>query len=393
MFKEWCAAQGFTNATNLSHVLMDGGVLSVPFDRLTNFYNKYIECISTGEKVFVVEQKTKIYNFFVDIDYKDKESLTLERVQSIVQIICEKVESLGGGSCLVSVSKPKPKGDQIKSGVHLNWPNFPVDQENAVYLRSHIVNTLSKIFKDENWENIIDNAVYGDLEKSTKGSGFRMPWSHKKVKGVVEFAYLPIFVYECDGPFKLLNRISSDPTIDKLFLATVRSDKTVSIKIEKPENAPQKKQEGYFTASQTKNEMNDLELVSLIENFVRKYLKGQSSAKVTKIFKQKNDYLVSTDSSYCENADKSHNSNHVWFYIRDDYKIRQKCFCTCNIVRNKGFCKDFIGTCHNLSPSIVNLLYPNKKSDKIKLALLPNVCFSNISATNFSNVYIPQTET
>ena len=64
MFKSWCASQKFDNASNLSHVLMDGGKLSVPFDRLNEFYEKYIEAIGTSEKLFVVEQKTPTYNFF-----------------------------------------------------------------------------------------------------------------------------------------------------------------------------------------------------------------------------------------------------------------------------------------------------------------------------------------
>ena len=53
---------------------MDGGVLSVPFDRLNQFNEKYIEAIRSGEKLFIVEQKSPTYNFFVDIDYKDTTS-------------------------------------------------------------------------------------------------------------------------------------------------------------------------------------------------------------------------------------------------------------------------------------------------------------------------------
>ena len=78
MFKNWCVSQKINGATNLSHVLMDGGVLSVPFDKLNDFYEKYIEAIASGEKLFVVEQKTPVYNFFVDIDYKDTTSLSID---------------------------------------------------------------------------------------------------------------------------------------------------------------------------------------------------------------------------------------------------------------------------------------------------------------------------
>ncbi len=63
MFKAWCASQKFNNATNLSHVLMDGGVLSVPFDKLNDFYEQYVDAVKCGEKLYVVEQKSERYNF------------------------------------------------------------------------------------------------------------------------------------------------------------------------------------------------------------------------------------------------------------------------------------------------------------------------------------------
>ena len=58
MFKQWCKNQGFCKSgPNLSHVLMDGGVLSVPFDRLNDFYEASIDAVKRGEKIYVVEQR------------------------------------------------------------------------------------------------------------------------------------------------------------------------------------------------------------------------------------------------------------------------------------------------------------------------------------------------
>ena len=64
MFKQLCNKHDFVSGKNISHVLMDGGVLSVPFDRLNDFYSVCIQCIKNGEKIYVVEQKTDNYNFF-----------------------------------------------------------------------------------------------------------------------------------------------------------------------------------------------------------------------------------------------------------------------------------------------------------------------------------------
>ena len=46
MFKQLCNKHDFVSGKNISHVLMDGGVLSVPFDRLNDFYSVCIQCIS-----------------------------------------------------------------------------------------------------------------------------------------------------------------------------------------------------------------------------------------------------------------------------------------------------------------------------------------------------------
>src|SRR6056300_284071 len=170
MFRRWCVENKFNHANKLSHVMMDGGVLSVPFDKLDDFNERYIAAIASGEDLFIVEQKTETYNFFVDIDYKDKEALTLDEIQDICKIICDKVKRHGGKECLVSVSPPKKAGELTKTGVHLNWPGFVVDQSSAIALREHILVALSKAKGGTDWNEIVDSSVYGDIKRRTRGS-------------------------------------------------------------------------------------------------------------------------------------------------------------------------------------------------------------------------------
>ena len=40
MLRTWCKTNQLFSKTNLSHVLMDGGKLSIPFDKLENFMAK-----------------------------------------------------------------------------------------------------------------------------------------------------------------------------------------------------------------------------------------------------------------------------------------------------------------------------------------------------------------
>lgn len=409
MFKEWCKEQGFCNANSLSHVLMDGGVLSVPFDRLDDFYETCVKSIQAGEHIFVVEQKTEFYNFFVDIDYKDEEPLALNEIKNISKVICDKVKSLGGKECIVSVAEPKKVGNLIKTGIHYNWHGLVVDQEGALALRDHIISTLKLVYGSQDWNDIVDVAVYGSLEKQTKGSGFRMPWSHKKGKHdecqgrgcsscnqtgkCTQTPYLPVYRYN-DGPLNLLQEISQEPTVEMLKLTTVRTECDIPIRV-KPVLIKNQKllKEGGFTKSQTKNEVSNSELEVHLETFVRQNMEGQSTARITKMFKHKNSYLVSTTSKYCENLGREHNSNHIWFYINGN-NIMQKCFCNCdtNRGRRSGFCKDFSGRKHILSEKITQLLYPPEEPTKKETAPAPPVVVSNMTTKslleNFINKYM-----
>jgi len=369
MFKRWCKDQGFSNNSDLSHVLMDGGVLSVPFDKLNDFYEKCVEVYNSGEKIFVVEQKTENYNFFMDLDYKDDEEMSFEQIKSVCKVICDKVSKFGGKDALISVAEPKPIDTLIKTGIHINWPGFVVNRSSALGLRDHVINTLNLAYGSRDWKDIVDISVYGNNSRNTKGSGFRMPWSHKKGKHEAcagqgcelcnntgketQSEYLPIFIYK-HGPSSTLEKTEQKPSVDILHMATLRTQSMEPVIIEGT------REEVTFTTLQTKNEFKDQEALLLVEAFVRKNVEGQTTASITKMFKYNKQFLVSTNSKYCENKKCNHNSNHVWFHIVGD-TIAQKCFSTTNVLRQYGFCKDFSGRRHQLSKKITDILYEDGK--------------------------------
>ena len=369
MFKRWCKDQGFANNSDLSHVLMDGGVLSVPFDKLNDFYEKCVEVYNSGEKIFVVEQKTENYNFFMDLDYKDDEEMSFEQIKSVCKVICDKVSKFGGKDALISVAEPKPIDTLIKTGIHINWPGFVVNRSSALGLRDHVINTLNLAYGSRDWKDIVDISVYGNSSRNTKGSGFRMPWSHKKGKHEAcagqgcelcnntgketQSEYLPIFIYK-HGPSSTLEKTEQKPSVDILHMATLRTQSVEPVIIEGT------RKEATFTTLQTKNEFKDQEALLLVEAFVRKNVEGQTTASITKMFKYNKQFLVSTNSKYCENKKCNHNSNHVCFHIVGD-TIAQKCFSTTNVLRQYGFCKDFSGRRHQLSKKITDILYEDGK--------------------------------
>ena len=370
MLRRWALTNDFTHSRRLSHALMDGGVLSIPGDRIPDFHEVYCAAVNAGERVFVVEQKTPVYNFFADLDYKAPDALTLEDIEDVCRVICAKVGNLGGGDCVVSVSEPKPAGnDLVKTGVHLNWPGFVVDQKSACALREHVLVALYTAKPGVDWAAVVDESVYGDPKTGTRGSGFRLPWSHKRAKGgVIEGPYLPVFRWT-RKPLSTMLRLDSAVTPRLLADVTVRvDDDAVEPSVVHP---PSKvtvttTSAGAFSKAQTKDEIRDDVLSAHLETFVRTTMAGQASARVTKIFKHKDQFLISTNSKYCENIGREHGSNHVWFYASGDV-IAQKCFCRCETLdgRRDGFCKDFLGTRYTLPADVRRMLYPTPPAKTI----------------------------
>jgi hypothetical protein len=134
---------------------MDGGILFVLDEDMDAFFQVYIEQLK-NRKLYVVEQKTNIFKFFVDLDYKAPEKLSDEFLLEI----CERIhESLGRpGRCCIARAQPRPiKDSLIKSGVHIHWPDLKVTKQDAISNRSKILLNLPEV-DGLNWSEIIDSS-------------------------------------------------------------------------------------------------------------------------------------------------------------------------------------------------------------------------------------------
>jgi hypothetical protein len=286
-----------------THVLMDGGILQVPWEQLDEFYTEYIHAVRTGTRLYIVEQKTEIFKFFVDLDYKSELALSDKEVRELADLMSNVVSK----PCVIARAPPRQVGRFIKSGVHFHWPDVYVTKKEALALRTRI---LLELPEDPEWAQRIDSSVYG-------GSGLRMLWSHKKEKGEDTEPYVPL---DHVGP----------PTKEILALFAVRTNKQA--------------------------ETCTIELTCApLERFIQRHLKGQSRARVRRVIRKgQNRIVVQTDSRYCERIQGEHRSNHVWFGIQGD-RICQLC--------HDDDCKKFVGQEHILSPSIVEELCSNVAVD------------------------------
>lgn len=269
-----------------THVLMDGGILNVPTHETMEFYNECVAMFPTT-KLFVVEQKTDNFKFFVDLDYKAPTKLNDDDLLRFCTIIHEAV---GVGRCLIARARPRPIAEGlVKSGVHIHWPDLVVNRVQALNYRSKIIQNLG----EGPWDAVIDASVYS-------GSGLRMLWSHKKPTGD---PYVPW--RDLAG-----GELPKTPSADTIALFAVRTDE------------PPRPTE-------------ELAECSGIQEYIQKYMAGQEMAKVCKVQRHEFDgWFVQTDSKYCENIRCEHKSNHVWFSIRAG-RISQRCF--------DEDCADFVG--------------------------------------------------
>jgi len=297
-----------------THVLMDGGILQVPFEQLDEFYTEYVHAVRTGKKLYVVEQKTDVFRFFVDLDYKGPEALSDETILELTHVMHNVVKS---GRCVIARAQPRDVGEGlVKTGVHIHWPDVFVTKTEALALRTRI---LLELPDDPEWSQRIDASVYG-------GSGLRMLWSHKREKGTETGPYIPW--RELTGA--VFDSVP-DPAVLSLFAVRINKVSREFVNVE-------------ITCTP-------------LEKFIQRYLKGQERANVRRVMRKGQDKIVvQTDSRYCERIQGEHKSNHVWFGISKG-RICQLC--------HDDECKaqKFVGREHILSPSIVEELRSNVAVD------------------------------
>jgi hypothetical protein len=289
-----------------THTLMDGGILFVLDDDMDYFFQTYIQEVKKN-KLYVVEQKTNVFKFFVDLDYKAPEKLSDEFLLKICKSIHESIGS--PGRCCIARAQPRPwKDSLIKSGVHIHWPDCKVTKQQALVNRSKIILNLPPV-SGIDWAEVVDSSVYG-------GSGLRMLWSHKKPSGG---PYLPWCTLGGE-------MFSKDPDVGVLSLFSIRCavDET---RVEEEFAVPSS---------------------DCIEEFIQRYLPGQRRTQVKKIQRMEEGgdaWYIQCDSKYCERIRDEHKSNHVWFFMGKG-RISQRCF--------NEECKSFVGSEHILPPSIVD---------------------------------------
>jgi hypothetical protein len=287
-----------TREAPVSHYLMNGGVLHV--DDHEKFLSDYLHELLCHNKLYIVEKRTELFKFFVDLDFKSDAELSSQRIISLAQGLSQ----ITGHTCYIARTDIRRIGDQTKTGVHMHWPELTLDKQEALKLRNRM------ILKFPEYADSIDESVY-------TGSGLRLVWSHKIPESN---PYVP---WKSVTPTGIVEYLSPDPHLETLRLFSIR-----------------------VPGSEVKTQTEDRQSSDL-EAHINKYLPGQERARILKLFVTKDgeSLCAQTDSKYCSNIKREHQRNHIWFWIKNG-TVRQMCH----------DCKEFEGTEYRVPPSILKQL-------------------------------------
>ena len=102
--KRWCRKR----SCGVSHTLMDGGTLYVPSSESGEFMKAYANQVSSSNtKLYVIELKTPIFKFFMDIDYVADSRLSPDDIIKIVKNIRISTTSRNGSVLIVNNGENK----------------------------------------------------------------------------------------------------------------------------------------------------------------------------------------------------------------------------------------------------------------------------------------------
>ena len=188
-----------TTTTTTTHLLLSGGKLAVPESDAGAFLNAYALAVVRGERPCVVEIRTPLFGYFVDLDIRVRGEYPGD---AALQAVCSAVAGAAGaafeelpGRVVACRAALKAESDgSTKVGVHLHWPGTVVSSRGALAVRDVILTSLKSSsssslagFEGQPWDSVVDAAVY-------KGSGLRMAWSGKYASD--ERVYAPWLEYD-----------------------------------------------------------------------------------------------------------------------------------------------------------------------------------------------------
>ncbi|AGE59635.1 DNA primase [Acanthocystis turfacea Chlorella virus TN603.4.2] len=366
---DWCKKRGYYGRTgDLSHVLLDKGVLCVPEGSHDEFLAEYARGVVQGGKYScVVEYKPKVFRMFYDLDIVASPGLAeamtkgdfSEDVHTVFKTVCgvtadlfdvERTEVI---MCVSNFTKKAKEG--VKVGIHLTFGSIFVTSTIALFVRSKVLEKLSELQNPfvNDWEQIVDAAVH-------KGSGMRLPWAAKPEEP--KRVYVPMLKYILDrkeemthelldvsgfaATRKILSEVSlrTRGVVTKLLIETELGD------TESPSHPESLKHE---SLRQYENVVAELE----------KIIPEEYGGKITGVLKTDHVYMFRHSSKFCSNVGRHHHSSNTYFMVTRN-GMHQRCYSR-KVVFEEGRCPCSLykGEVMKVPKKILDELFPQEPSE------------------------------
>jgi hypothetical protein len=374
---EWCKKRGYYGRTgDLSHVLLDKGVLCVPDNSHEEFLAEYARGVVRGGKFScIVEYKPKVFRMFYDLDIVASPELAeamtkgefSQDVHAVFQNVCGvtadlfDVERVEVTMCVSNFTKKAKNG--VKVGVHLTFGSIFATSAVALYVRSKV---LEKLTETENpfvndWDQIVDAAVH-------KGSGMRLPWAAKPEEP--RRVYVPMLKYVLERG----KEMAHEPLDVSGFAATRKILSEVSLRTRGvPTNLLEDPgiditESPSYSGSLKNESLKQYEnVVAELEKVIPKEYEG----KITGVLKTEHAYMFRHSSKFCANVERLHHSSNTYFMVTKS-GMYQRCYSR-KVVFEEGACPCSLykGELMKLHGKIIDELFPAAQPEAKERTVAP----------------------
>lgn len=360
---EWCKKRGYFGRTgDLSHVLLDKGVLCVPDNAHDEFLSEYARGVVKGGKFScVVEYKPKIFRMFYDLDIVASNDLAEKMTNGdfsdheIFHAICGYTADLFDISktevtmCISNKTKKVKEGKKI--GIHLTFSSIFVSSSVALHVRDKVLENLSDINNQfiNGWDKIIDSAVF-------KGSGMRLPWSCKPEDPTR--VYVPVLKYVLERG-KDIETVTLDVSgfsaIRNILASVSLRTKGVLTNLIEPVDVDLFESPTYHDNIQSSSLKEYEQVISEIE----KAIPAEYNGKITGVIKTEYVYMFRHSSKYCANVQRQHHSSNTYFLVTK--KGMYQCCYSRKVIFDEEACPchRFRGELLKLPSKVLNELFPD----------------------------------
>jgi len=368
----WLASTGKrvadSSKQDVTHFMFDGGKydISTDHDEFQVMYSKYIKF-----KNCIVERKTKFFKFFIDFDVLSEEIINIDDYMVIIQNTLNNLYKQDNLVCIITgadkIKEIYKNGIlYLKQGFHLHWPDIIVDKHTSLSIRRNLIVNLTTVFgKDEkyydSWEKIIDRCVY-------ENNGLRLVGSDKctisdGIKVYEDRIYVLKDVYTGTKRDESLFDFYNLDTFQLVKNTSIRTDSQsiteiniLSEYVETDENT-ETSCGNLITLSKNSTEYK------AIEKFFKFHATGYRAEDIRNISKSKDKdlYLISSKSKYCQNKQDFHTNNHIYFKLTPN-GLCQKCMSESHGIH--GWCRDFESSYEPVTQSLKSILNWKKPNSK-----------------------------